>query len=74
MNYHLVARRLPFSSEPYQSQKTQSFCVADFATHLTKEDRVRKLFYCLIRIKEPCVGKFEGLTRSKILGILQTDI
>ena len=40
--------------------------------YLTKEGRAGKLFYCLIRIKEPCVRKFEGLTRSKILGILQT--
>ena len=31
----------------FQFQKTQGFCVADFATHLTKERRVRKLFYCL---------------------------
>ena len=41
--------------------------------YLTKEGRVGKLFYSLMRIKEPCVRKFEGLTRSKILGILQTD-
>ena len=40
--------------------------------YLTKEGRVRKVFNCLIRIKEPCVRKFEGITRSKILGILQT--
>ena len=33
-----------------------------------------KLFCCLIWIKEPCVRKFEGLTRSKILGILQTKL
>ena len=39
---------------------------------LTKEGRVRKLFYCLIRIKEPFVRKSEGLKYSKILGILQT--
>ena len=41
--------------------------------YLTKEGRVRKLFCCLIRVKEPCVRNFEGLTRSKILGILQTE-
>ena len=34
--------------------------------------RVRKLFHCLIRIKEPFVRKSEGLKYSKILGILQT--
>ena len=42
--------------------------------YLTKEGRVRRLFYCLIRTKERCIRKFEGLTRSKILGILQTVI
>ena len=40
--------------------------------YLTKEGRVRKFFNCLLRIKEPCVRKFEGVTSSKILGILQT--
>ena len=39
--------------------------------YLTKEGRVRKLFNCLILIKEPYVRKSEGLTRWKILGILQ---
>ena len=42
--------------------------------YLTKEGRVQKLFYFLIRIKEPYIRTFEGLTRLKILGILQTDI
>ena len=42
--------------------------------YLTKESRIRRLFYCSIQIKEPCVRKFEGCTRSKILGILQTDV
>ena len=40
---------------------------------LTKGGCIRKLFYCLIRTKEPCVKKFEGLIRLKILGILQTE-
>ena len=57
---------------PIQSQKTQGFCVADFAT-LSDERRSRsKLFYYLTWIKEPCVRKFEGFARSKILGISQT--
>ena len=30
----------------FQSQKTQGFCVADFAT-LSDEGRVRKFFHCL---------------------------
>ena len=42
-------------------------------TDLVKEGCVQKLFYCLIPIKEPCVPKYEGLPRSKILGILQTE-
>ena len=55
-----------------QSQKTQGFCVADFAT-LSDERRSRsKIFPLFIWIKEPCVRKFEGLERSKRLGILQT--
>ena len=42
--------------------------------YLTKEGRIRELFYGLIRIKEPCVRKSEGLTRWKILEILQTEL
>ena len=57
-----------------QSQKTQGFCVADFAT-LSDERRSRsKIFLLLIWIKEPCVRKFEGLARSKLLGISQTEV
>ena len=57
-----------------QSQKTQGFCVADFAT-LSDERRSRsKIFLLFIWIKEPCVRKFEGLARSKLLGISQTVI
>ena len=33
-----------------------------------------KILYFLIWIKEPCVQKFEGLARSKILGVSQTEI
>ena len=55
-----------------QSQKTQSFCVADFVT-LSDERRSRsKIFPLFILIKEPCVREFEGLERSKLLGISQT--
>ena len=57
-----------------QSQKTQGFCVADFAT-LSDERRSRlKLLPLFIWIKEPCVRKFEGLERSKLLGISQTKL
>ena len=57
-----------------QSQKIQSFCVADFAT-LSNERRSRSKIVPLFNVdKKPCVRKFEGLTRSKILGILQTEI
>ena len=55
-----------------QSQKTQGFCVADFAT-LSDERKSRSKFFPLfIGMKEPCVRKFEGLARSKLLGISQT--
>ena len=54
-----------------QSQKTQGFSVADFAT-LSDERRSRsKIFPLSIWIKEPCVRKFERLERSKRLGISQ---
>ena len=57
-----------------QSQKTQGFCAADFAT-LSDERRSRsKIFPLYIWIKEPCVRKFEGLERSKRLGISQTKL
>ena len=57
-----------------QSQKTQGFCVEDFATLSDEGGRVRKLFDSLTRIKEPCVQKSKGLTPSKILGILRTGL
>ena len=41
---------------------------------LTKKSRVPIFVYCLIRIKELSVRKFEGFTHSKILGILQTEM
>ena len=57
---------------PTQSQKTQGFCVADFAA-LSDEIRSRsKIFPLFIWRKEPCVRKVEGLERSKLLGISQT--
>ena len=57
-----------------QSQKTQGFSVADFAT-LSDETRSRsKIFPLFIWIKEPCVRKFEGLEHSKLLGISQIMI
>ena len=56
-----------------QSQKTEGFCVANFAK-LSDERRSRsKIVLLLNKEKEPCVRKFEGLTRSKILGFLQTE-
>ena len=51
-----------------QSQKTQGFFVADFAT-VSDETRSRsKIFPLFIWIKEPCVRKFKGLERSNFLG------
>ena len=59
-------------SETVLLKNTQGFCVADFAT-LSDERRSRsKIFCCLIWIKEPCIRKFGGLARSKLLGISQT--
>ena len=57
-----------------QSQKIQVFCVADFAT-LSDQRRSRSKIVLLFNVdKKPCVRKFEGLTRSKILGILYTEM
>ena len=62
------------SANSFQSQKIQGFCVADFAT-LSDETRSRpKIFPLFIWIKEPCVRKLEGLERSKLLGISQTNL
>ena len=55
-------------------RKPKVFASQILRLYLTKEGRVRKIFYCLIWIKEPCVRKFEGLARSKILGISQTKM
>ena len=69
---HSTSVTLP--GPPSQPQKTQDFCVADFAT-LSDEGRSRsKIFLLFIWIKEPCVRKFEGLARSKLLRISQTDL
>ena len=56
----------------FSLRKPKVFVSQILRHYLTKEGRFRKLFHCLIRIKEPCVRKYEGLTRSKVLGILQT--
>ena len=55
-----------------QSQKTQGFCVADFATQSDERRSRSKFFPLFIWIKEPCVRKSEGLERSELLGISQT--
>ena len=58
-----------FYRSRFRSQKTQGFCVADFAM-LSDETRSRsKIFPLFIWIKEPCVRNFEGLEHSKLLGI-----
>ena len=63
----------PGSLGKEQSKKIQGFVSQILWHYLAKEGCVQKLFYCLIPIKEPCVRKYEGLPRSKILGILQTE-
>ena len=56
------------------SQKIQGFCVADFAT-LSDERRSRSKIVLLFNVEKNLrVRKFEGLTRSKILRILQTEM
>ena len=65
-----VRNILTFTYLQMQSHKVQGFCVADFAT-LSDERRSRsKIVLPFNEDKKPCVRKFEGLTRSKILGIL----
>ena len=56
----------------FSLRKPKVFVSQILPHHLTKEGCVRKSFYCLVRIKEPCVRKFEAVIRSKILLILQT--
>ena len=47
--------------------------MADFAT-LSDERRSRSKIFLFNMDKEPCVRKFEGFARSKILGISQTIV
>ena len=63
-----------FDLKADQSQKTEGFHVADFATLSDKEGCIWKSLYCFIWIKEPCVRTFERLAHSKILVISQTKI
>ena len=60
-------------SSPKPVLENARFCVADFAT-LSDERRSRsKIFLLFIWIKEFSFRKFEGLARSKLLGISQTE-
>ena len=65
-----------FSSGPddISLRKPKVFALQILRRYLRKEGRIRKFFYNLIWIKEPCVRKVEGLVRSKILGISQTNM
>ena len=56
------------------TEKPKVFTLQILPHYLMKEGRIRKVFYCLIWIKEPGIQKFEWLTHLKILGILRTDI
>ena len=68
----LLGRIVLAFAPPYQFQKTQGFCIANFAT-LSDERRSRSKFFLLfIWLKEPCVRKFGGLARSKLIEISQT--
>ena len=53
-----------------QSWKILGFGVADFATLSDERRSCSKIVLLFNEDKKPCVRKFEGLTRSKILGIL----
>ena len=70
INFKYSATRSIWMAE-YSLRKPKVFVLHILRRHLTKEGRVRNFFYCLIWIKEPCVQKFEGFARSKILGISQ---
>ena len=61
-------------SPKFSLRKPKTFVSQILRHYLTKEGRVRKLLYCLIRIKESCIRKSERLTRLKIRGILQTEL
>ena len=65
-------RPVLFLVQVMQSQKTQGFCVADFAKQSDERRSRSKISSLFIWIKEPCVRKSEGLERSKLLGISQT--
>ena len=49
--------------------ENRRFCVADFATLSDERKSRSKIFPLFIWIKESCVRKFEGIERSKLLGI-----
>ena len=54
-----------------QSQKTQGFCVANFAKPSDERKSHSKIFLLFNTEKEPCVRKFEGLAYPKCLGFLK---
>ena len=68
-----MAREEP-KNEKNQSQKTEGFWVANFATLSDERISCSKIVVLSNTKKEPCVRKFEGLPRSKHLGISQTRI
>ena len=55
-------------------RKPKVFALQILQRYLMKQGRVRTFFPLFIWIKESCVRKFEGLERSKLLGISQTII
>ena len=56
----------------FSLRKPKVFALQILQRYLTKEGSRSKIFPLFIWIKEPCVRKFEGLERSKLLGISQT--
>ena len=73
LSYDIPIQGVSIQCTLFQSQKTQGFCVADFATLSDERKSRSKIFPLFIWMNETWVRKFEGLERSKRLGISQTN-
>ena len=57
-----------YATLKYSLRKSKVFVSLILRYYLTKKGRVRKFFYCLIRIKESCVRELKGSHVQKFLG------
>ena len=76
ISFHTRFRSVSISfycSKETESQKTQGLCAAYFATLSNGRMTRSKIVLLFNTDKKPCVRNSEGLTSSKILGILQTE-